>query len=112
VTPRCYDGGEEEVVMTIPVWVEQQNGKFLASVPGVPRLRATGETRDEAIRELSEVVRVFQARGMLVALNMPDVPVAEVSRRQPTEEEIEATREMIAEIYSERDRLKAQEFPE
>jgi predicted RNase H-like HicB family nuclease len=98
--------------MTIPVWVEQQNGKFTASVPGTPQLRATGETRDDAIRALSQLLLVYQARGALVAVSIPEVPVAEVPRRQPTEEEVEATREMVAEIYRERDRLKAQEFPE
>lgn len=98
--------------MTIPVWVEQQNGTFTASVPGVPQLRATGETRDDAIRALSQLVRVFQARGALVMVNMPDVPVAEIPRRQLTEEEEEANREMLAEIYRYRDELKAQEFPE
>jgi hypothetical protein len=98
--------------MTVPVWVEQQNGKYTASVPGVPQLRASAETRDDAIRALSQLVVVFQARGALVAVNMPEVPVAEVPRRQPTEEETEATREMVAEIYRERDRQKAQEFPE
>jgi hypothetical protein len=98
--------------MTVPVWVEQKNGKFMATVLGAPQLQATADTRDDAIRELSQLVRVFQARGALVAVNMPEVPVAEIPRRQPTEEEIEATRDMVAEIYRERDRLKAQEFPE
>ena len=36
--------------MTVPVLVEQQNGKFTASVLGSPQLRATGETKDQASR--------------------------------------------------------------
>jgi hypothetical protein len=98
--------------MTVSVWVEQQDGTFVASVPGVPQLRATGETRDAAIRALSEIVRVFQARGMLVAVNLPDVPVTATPRPQPTEEEREAWREVVAGIYRERDEQKRREFPE
>lgn len=38
--------------MTIPVWVEQTNGKFTASVPGVPGIRADGATRDQAVEDV------------------------------------------------------------
>jgi hypothetical protein len=98
--------------MNMPVWVEQQDGKFTASVLGSSRLRATGETREDAIRALSQLIQVCQRRGALVVVNMPEVPVADVPRRQWSEEEAEATREMLEEIYRYRDELKAREFPE
>ena len=97
--------------MTIPVWVEQQNGKFTASVPGVPQLKATADTRDDAIRSLSQLVQVCVRRGALVLVEMPEFSTMPVPHRVPTEEEIEATREMVAEIYRQRDEEKALEFP-
>lgn len=98
--------------MNMPVWVEEKDGKFTASVLGSPHLRATGESRDDAIRALADVIRVHQRSGMLTVVNVPEVPVAEIPRRPPTPEEEEATREMLEEIYRYRDELKAQEFPE
>ena len=35
--------------MTVPVWVEQLNGTFTASVPGVPGVRAENANREKAI---------------------------------------------------------------
>jgi hypothetical protein len=97
--------------MTIPVWVEQQNGRFSASVLGSPQLRATGGTKDEAVAALIAELNEKQRSGELVLVNLP-TPVPMAPRRQLSEEEIEETREMVAEIYRERDEQKRREFPE
>jgi hypothetical protein len=96
--------------MTIPVWVEQTNGAFTASVLGGARLKATADSREEALRKLSVLVDVCVRRGTLVFLDLPDLATP-VPPREPTLEEIEATREMVAEIYRQRDEEKALEFP-
>lgn len=98
--------------MTIPVWVEQQNGTFTASVPGVPQLRATGDTRDEAVTALTRTLSEKQTGGELVYVTVPTPPASAVLDEPLTEEEKEATREMVAEIYRERDELKAAELAE
>lgn len=93
--------------MTIPVWVEQQNGRFTATVLGAPQLRAEGTTKDEAVRALRNAVDDRRTRGELVLLDVP-----EPQPRRYTAEEIELLRELTAEAYRYRDELKRQEFPE
>lgn len=97
--------------MTIPVWVEQTDGKFTASVLGANPLKATGDTREEAIRAVSQLVQISIRRSALVFVEVPNVPVRDVPRRECTAEEIAATREMVAEIYRQRDEEKTLEFP-
>jgi hypothetical protein len=93
--------------MTVPVWVEQQNGTFIATVLGVPDLRADGPTANSAVAALRTLLRESRARGELVFVDIPEPP-----RRPYTEDELEVTREMVAEIYRERDEEKRREFPE
>lgn len=97
--------------MTVPVWVEQQNGTFTASVLGSPQLRADGNTKEEAVATLVSGLGERQTRGELVLVNLPTPAVGPV-HPPPSAEEIEATREMVAEIYRERDEQKRREFPE
>ena len=97
--------------MTIPVWVEQTDGKFTASVLGATPLEATRDTREEAVHAVSQLVQISIRRGALVFVDVPNVPVREVSRRETTAEELEATREMLAEAYRQRDEEKTLEFP-
>ncbi len=57
--------------MTIPVWVEQENGTFTASVLGAPELRGEGQTSDQAVAALVAVLNDNQASGQLVLLDVP-----------------------------------------
>ena len=93
--------------MTIPVWVEQQNGTFTASVPGVPQLKAEGPSAVSAVSALSTIVGERRKQGAFILLDVP-----EPAPREFTEEEKEEMREMAAEAYRYRDELKRQEFPE
>lgn len=52
--------------MTIPVWVEQQNGKFVASLLGAPAVTTSGETEEAAIAALESNLVARQATGQLV----------------------------------------------
>jgi hypothetical protein len=95
---------------TIPVWVEQQNGTFTATVPGVPKLIATAGTRDEAVSALVTDLTARQSRGeiVMVALPQPSPPPP----RHHTPEEQEYLDEMVRDIYRARDEEKRREFPE
>ena len=96
--------------MTVPVWVEQQNGTFTASVIGAPALSAAGITKEAAVAAAAARFRAGVAAGEVVYVNVPD-PLLPPARAY-TDEEIEIMREMTAEIYRERDAQKAAEFPE
>lgn len=95
---------------TIPVWVEQENGTFTATVPGVPKLTATAGTRDEAVSALVTDLTARQSRGELVMVALPPQPTTPRGPRSAEEEE--AWDEVVAEIYRERDEQKRREFPE
>lgn len=92
---------------TVPVWVEQKDGTFTATVLGSPHLRAEGPTAGVAVQTLRAALGDGRLRGDLVFVDVPEPP-----RRPYTEEELEVTREMLAEIYRERDEQKRREFPE
>ena len=98
--------------MTVPVWVEHQNGTFTASVLGAVQLQAGGLTRDQAVAALVAVLNDSQASGQLVLLDVPARATVSSGVRSMNAEETEAWREMCAEIYRERDEQKRLEFPE
>lgn len=104
---------DKERTMTIPVWVEQTNGKFTASVLGSPQLRACAETNDAAIAELRIVLSKHLASRNLVVLDLE--PFGLLSLGSKFKDDPEWQRmwdEIAAEAYRYRDELKAQEFPE
>ena len=94
--------------MTVPVWVEQSNGKFTATVLGAPQVKAEGVTKEQAVAAVTAQLQSRMTAGEVVLISVP----APVPARRYTDEEIEAMREMTAEIYRERDAQKAAEFPE
>jgi hypothetical protein len=94
--------------MTVPVWVEQKNGKFTAAVLGAPQVHAEEATKEQAVAAVTAQLRSRVATGEVVLVDVP----APLPSRQYTEGDIEAMREMVAEIYRERDAQKAAEFPE
>jgi hypothetical protein len=97
--------------MTVPVWVEQQNGKFTASVLGSPQVKAEGATREQAVAAVTAQLRNRVTSGEVVLVDVPNVTTA-VPVRQVSPEDAAAIREMCAEIYGERDEQKRREFPE
>ena len=98
--------------MTIPVWVEQQNGKFTASVLGSP-LCATGETNDAAVAALRSVISPHLTSRKLVLLDVePSGLLSLGSKFKDDPGWQQMWDEIAAETYRYRDELKAQEFPE
>ncbi len=95
--------------MTVPVWVEQSNGKFTATVVGAPQMRAEAPTKDQAVASLKAQLHDRVTSGEMVIVDVPPPPSP---ARRYTDDEIEVMRELTAEIYRERDAQKAAEFPE
>jgi hypothetical protein len=94
--------------MTVPVWVEQSNGKFTASVLGSPQVKADGATREQAIAAVTARLQSAVAHGEVVLVSVP----AALPFRQVSPEDAAAWRELCEEIYRERDAQKAAEWPE
>lgn len=95
--------------MTFPVWVEQRNGKFVATAIGAPQVTADGATKELAVAAVTSQLQTRMTAGEVVLVDVPDpaVPSAE------TNPDVSAAwRELCAEIYRERDAQKAREWPE
>lgn len=95
----------------LPVTVELVGGGFRASVFGNPTVSADGATRDEAIGRLRTDLRGRADRGELVWVDVPTAVPGDFAGRY-TAEEADLARQMVADIYRERDEQKAREFPE
>ena len=93
--------------MTIPVWVEQQNGKFTASVPGVPGIQASGATREMAVAEARLQLRSSLSSGQIVLV---DVDFVGVSGLAGSYQDDPTIMEICAEAYRLRDEEKAAEI--
>jgi hypothetical protein len=94
--------------MTVPVWVEQSNGKFTATVLGAPQVTADGATKEQAVAAVTAQLSARVTAGEVVLVNVPaPLPFQNVSP-----EDSAAWRELCEEIYREREAQKAAEFPE
>jgi hypothetical protein len=99
--------------MTIPVLVEQHNGKYSASVLGSPQLRASGDTKDQASEALRAVLLPQVVTGVLTFLDIEPKGVTALAGKYKDDLGWKETwDDVAAEAYRHRDELKAQEFPE
>lgn len=95
----------------MPARVVQEGGRFRATFPAFADVVGYGPTKWDAVAALHDEFAARIAGGELVWVDV-HTPSDPPPPPRPTPEEIEATEEMIAEIYRERDALKAAEFPE
>ena len=56
--------------MTYPAMVHRSNGQFEAALVGAPDVRATAETREEALAALESIITKRLDQGELVALEI------------------------------------------
>ncbi|MCZ2340306.1 MAG: hypothetical protein LC104_00745 [Bacteroidales bacterium] len=99
--------------MNVAVWVEQQNGKCVASVLGAPQLRAVADTRERAVAALRSEVETHLSAGELLFLDVePQGLLALAGRYEQDDAAREQWDEIITEIYRQRDEEKLREFPE
>jgi hypothetical protein len=94
--------------MTFPIWVEQINGKFTATVIGAPQVTADGATKEQAVGAVTAQLRTRVTAGEVVLVDVPTpFPFGQVPP-----EDAAAWRELCDDIYRERDAQKAAEWPE
>jgi hypothetical protein len=99
--------------MSVPVWVEQQNGAFTATVLGAPELRAEGKTKEAAVAAVRARVAERSSAGELVFVDVEPKGLQALAGRYATDPiSREMWEEVVAEAYRYRDEQKAQEFPE
>jgi hypothetical protein len=58
--------------MTVRVWVEQQNGTFVATVIGEPHLKAVGVTKKQAVAALAWKLRESSSPVRVVLVDVAD----------------------------------------
>lgn len=99
--------------MSVPVWVEQQNGKFTATVLGAPGVRAEAATKDAAIAAVRALLEERTSAGELVFVEVEPQGLLALAGRYATDPvSREMWEEVVAEAYRYRDEQKAREFPE
>src|SRR4051812_34543542 len=99
--------------MSIAVWVEQTNGKYTASVPGAPTVRAVADTKDAAVAALKAQLESRVSSGELVFVDVEHKGVLALAGKYKDDPDWKAMwDEIVTEAYRYRDELKAQEFPE
>ncbi len=86
--------------MTLPVYIEQTNGTFTASVLGDAKVRAEGPTREAALDSLRAELARKKSAGELVWLTVEPVGVTDLARIWADDPTLD---DMIAEIYRQRD---------
>lgn len=107
----------------IPILVEDRDGVFRATLFGSPDLQAEAGSKREAIATLQAMVAArveadrgvaSRARSELLWADGPRMGLAEPTWPPQVYDPLEAelSRELVAEIYRERDAQKAREFPE
>jgi hypothetical protein len=99
--------------MTLPVWVEQRNGTFTASVLGAPGVCAVADSREKAVDAIRAEIESRLTTGELLLLDVKTQGMMSLAGRYAGDEQSrEMWDELVAEIYRQRDEEKAREFPE
>lgn len=95
--------------MSIPVIVEESNGKFFASVPGAPGVRVEGATKSAALTAVREVLNASVNSGQLIFVELEPPDLLSLAGKYKDDD---SWREIVEEAYRYRDELKRQEFGE
>lgn len=96
-----------------PVLIESVNGHFEASLLGSPSIRATGSTKAEAVEVLKHEMNSRASTVEVIWVESPKSGLTDLTGKFPYDPDTaEIEREMVAELYRERDAEKLREFPE
>jgi hypothetical protein len=90
----------EDFSMTVPVYVEQTDGQFCASLVGSPEMRCIRPSRAEAIAALQNELAQKIADGNLVNLEIQPLGVSGLAGRFQDDPEL---RDICDQIYRDRD---------
>ena len=86
--------------MSFPVFINQDNGHFVATLVGVPEVRVTAPSREIALAEMRVILQQRMSQGELVFLDLEPEGILAMAgkyRDDPTIQDI------CDEIYRERD---------
>jgi hypothetical protein len=86
--------------MSFPILVETREGRFAASVAGVPNLIAVESTRSQAIAALRQQILQLIELGELLTLEVEDAGVSGLAGKYGDDETLA---EICADIYRRRD---------
>jgi hypothetical protein len=86
--------------MSFPIFVQQNNGHFVATLIGAPDVRITAATREIAIAQMQTALEERYAQGELVFLEVPADGFMSLAGKYKDDESL---REICEEIYRQRD---------
>jgi hypothetical protein len=86
--------------MTVPVWVEQSNGKFTATILGAPQVKAQADTKEQAVAAVTAQLRNAIAHGQVVFVDPGFVGVSGLAGKYKDDPTL---REICEEAYRLRD---------
>lgn len=99
--------------MTVPVWVEQQDGTYTVSLIGATGVTGTGPTMDAAVAALRTELTARRPAGQLVFVDLQPAGWLDLAEKYEDDPDWRATwDEISAQAYRERDEEKARELPE
>jgi hypothetical protein len=86
--------------MTFPVLVEPFAGQFAATLAGVPGVRVTAATREEAIAKVKAVIAERIGRGELVGVEVESPSPVDIAGKYASDPTLQG---ICVEAYRERD---------
>ena len=89
--------------MTVPVWVEKQNGMFTATVLGAPKVKAEGATKEQAVAAVTAQLRSRVKAGEVVLVDVDNPGFVGVSGMAGIFRDDPTLREICEEAYRLRD---------
>src|SRR5438309_1715602 len=91
---------ETEAFMAIPVFIDQDNGKFVATLVGSPEVRVSAPTREAALAQMQTVLQERMSQGNLVLLEVAREGIMAIAGKYKDDPFLTEIRE---EIYRQRD---------
>ena len=86
--------------MSLPVFIHQDNGHFVATLVGLPDVRVSAATREEALAEIQTILQARVLHGDLVFVETPPQGVAALAGKYRDDPSLTQIRE---DIYLARD---------
>ena len=86
--------------MSLPVFIHQDNGHFVATLVGSPEVRASAPTREEAVAEIQTILQMRVLHGDLVFVETAPQGIAALAGKYRDDPSLTQLRE---DIYLARD---------
>lgn len=96
--------------MSVPVWVEQKDGVFTASLLGSPQVSASGATQAQAVAAVTVLLRHRVTTGEVVLVDVDSPGFVGISGLAGKFKDDPTLREICEEAYRLRDAERDAEF--